>query len=92
MNPLELDVPDEEMTVDWNDTPAKSYCSDAEIEADDFVTLISGSIEFRAKVESIEGTEYVARITDCPIPDKEGKSIRFERKHVKHLEKKITEL
>lgn len=88
MNTLELVIPGGNMTIVWNDNPAKYYGLDAKIEVDDFVNLISRSTKFRAKVVSIEGEGYVARITDCPIIDKEGKSITFERKNVDCLEKK----
>lgn len=59
-----------------------------EVEVDDFVELISGSIRFRVKVEAIDGDEFIGRITDCPTPGADGKPIRFENRHVAHLEKK----
>jgi hypothetical protein len=87
MNPLVLAMPGSKMTVLWVST-SSNMPTDPIIEIDDFVVLISGSTEFRAKVTSVEGKEHVARITDCSIPGKEGKSLRFEEKHVKHLEKR----
>lgn len=54
----------------------------ASTQVGDVVVLQTLSFKLRARVEQVDGLEYVGRIMDCPVEEYLGEEIAFSEEHI----------